>query len=165
MRARRTWEFSFEELLDAPVRRKHLHIEWLTKLTSKEFKHWSKLVCDVFRYSNDDETEVQRLLWEEIERKEKGYQLTREKLRLEKKLSGHKTILARFERDYKNDMLYNLKTYDIVPTPGYQKAVAASNGITKYNGKEIRLGGDLIRRDKYEPITGTTKQILDDHPF
>ena len=96
MRARKTWEFTFEELLDAPVQRKHLHIEWLTKLSTKEFKEWSTAVVRILRFTNSDEAVVQDKLWEEIERKEKGYVLTREKLALEAKMKTQKIKLARF---------------------------------------------------------------------
>jgi len=152
-----TWAYNCRELIAAPVMRKYLHVEWLTKLTSKDFKTWEFHTRETFRCDSDlTEAELHTKVWKEIEVMEERYQLTKEKLRLETKLKTHN---KRFEQEYKNRMLYKLPTFDIVSSPSSRKAYA-DNGLGKYD-----IGGVLSKYDEvnmngriYPSPTATTKQ-------
>jgi len=133
-----------EEMLDMPVVRKYVDMEWLSKISSAQFRAWVDGLRDVILLT-DDETKADKLINEEIERREKLYQLYKERRVLEKERDRIAAEKSRFERSYKDDMLYNLKTYDLVATPATKNAFWTGNG--------------RIYPESYNPIvTGKTKQ-------
>ena len=154
-----------EELVDMPVVRKYIEPEWLSKLSSREFKTWEKASRELLRRSESEE-KIDELIWEEIERREKLYQLYKERQGLEART---KTLLAEkrsFERRYKEDMLYKNHTYDLVSIPSFKDAVMENNG--RIYPKDFSLGGEL---KNYVPdrvdaqvmsLTATTKTNLVD---
>ena len=116
-----------EKMLDMPVVRKYVDMEWLSKISSGQFRAWVDYLRSVVLLT-DDETKADKLIADEIERREKLYQLYKERRVLEKERDAIRAEKARFEKSYKDDMLYNLKTYDLVPTPATKNAVWSGNG-------------------------------------
>lgn len=130
-----------EEMLDMPVLRKYIEPEWLSKITASQYKTWERSSRDILSYSEYDEDKIDELIREEIDRREKLYQLYKEK----QQLLAQKRIIeaekAGFERRYKEDMLYKGHTYDMVAIPSFRDAVMENNG--RIYPKDFSLGGEL----------------------
>jgi len=146
-----------EELLDMPVVRKHVELEWLSKITASQFKAWVKSLRDVLELTEDDVEKHDVLIQEEIDRREQVFQLHKEKRRLEKERDVIIAEKKTFEREYKRQMLYKPHTFDLVATPATRNAFWTGNGRIhpkdKYDNLSKKIMNDMTgttRYDKFE---------------
>ena len=139
-----------DELVYRDVVRKYLdpRFEWLSKISSKEYHKWKTALYNLYPYRHLTEVQKDEKILEEIELKERQYQRHlsewKENRRRNRKLDAqiHKKL----------DLLH-----DLVASPGTPNAILKDNGLTKHKGKDVCLGGSIVRMDKYEPITASTK--------
>jgi hypothetical protein len=166
-----TWGLSsgIEEILDMPVVRKYVDMEWLSKISSSQFKSWETNSHEILRRSEKDEAKIDKLINEEIERREKLYQLYKERRVLEKERDRIAAEQARMGKHMKTDLLYGKPTFDIVSSPGTKKAVL-QYGIKHRRDKYTPIGygkveeeyyNDLAKNEGDVKLTGTTKQHYD----
>jgi hypothetical protein len=139
-----------EELIGRPVIRHHLDSEWMSKMSSKEFKQWVETEKSTYGICRYPEHEHDAKLQQQIEFKEMEYKMRKEQLL--KPIGG-------------------VLTQDTVLTPSTRDALIAITGTTKTNKngrvydpkifdlkgikKSGRLNGvfdhpDTVRWDKYE---------------
>ncbi len=115
---------TMEELVQRPVVRQLIDSEWMSKMSSKEFRQWEEnermtfLICKYPKYEHDAK------LQQQIEFKEMEYKLRKEQ------------VLERKEKSKAVDKSLNEHTQEILEI--------LDNGITKYKGNNICLGGDLV---------------------
>ena len=117
---------NIEELVTGEVMRRSMPYEWLSKITSNEFKKWEKACREILLVSDIAEDKIDLAVREEIEKKEKLYQLVKEKHRLETKLQATNM----------NGRVYPVNTFhidasDLVPDPSNPDAVFQITASTK----------------------------------
>ena len=74
------------ELVNGEVMRRSMRYEWLSKITSNEFRKWEKACRATLLLSGTPEDKLDLRVRKEIEKKEKLYQLVKETHELEAKL-------------------------------------------------------------------------------
>lgn len=178
---------TMRELVNRAVVRKHIDIEWLSKLSCKEFRRWelnermTLTMCKHPKYMHDE------LIEKQIEARELEYELTA------RRLSGSFSHPGKKDLNYYIDEVQRVVdgdngvviasngnvnlggelTHDIVSSPGYRDALITANtyqttygkvrGInTSHDMNNRHYPDNIMRWDKYEKLS---KRIMTDNGY
>jgi len=149
-----------DELVYRDVVRKYLdpQYEWLSKISSKEYHKWKTATLRLFESRNLTEVQKDEKIREEIELKERQYQRYLREWKENRKRNRELDIKL-------NNTMAAIQ--DLVAAPSNPDAVLKNNGLTKQIARDMGYGSitadKMIRRDKYEPVTASTKTILTEY--
>jgi len=119
-----------EELVWRDVVRQHMDSEWMSKMSSSEYREWEDAERMTFLICKYPEHEHDARLKKQIEFKEMEYELTKER------------ILAQRKENKRLDKSINDSLKQI------QNTCLSNNGLIKHEGSDICLGGgDLVSYD------------------
>jgi len=148
--AKSNWRFGMDELVYRDVVRKYLDpkFEWLSKISSREYHRWKIAFLNLHRDDNLTEVQKDEKIREEIELMEERYQLFKKQWKENRRRNRELDISI----NNKLDLIH-----DLVAAPSNPDAVLKNNGLTKHEGRDVCLSGNIVRFDKFEPVTASTK--------
>ena len=143
--------FSMLKLVKGAIIRQHVDLEWLQKVSAKDFKKWQKANRYYYELAGHSETEVQELLAKDIEKNEKLYKLfllqELEKLNISGVLSADNGLPKHEGKDI--CLGGELVSFDMAGSPSVSGAILT--GTTKPNKNGRIYSADLFDlKDRYD---------------
>ena len=147
--AKSNWRFGMDELVYRDVVRKYLDpkFEWLSKISSREYHRWKIAFLNLHRDDNLTEVQKDEKIREEIELMEERYQLFKKQWKENRRRNRELDISI----NNKLDLIH-----DLVAAPSNPDAVLKNNDLTKKIARDMGYG-NIVRSDKFEPVTASTK--------
>lgn len=149
--------FTTEDLVTREVIRPNVPLEWLSKISFKEFNTWAASQVMVFRITNKN-PDINELLEAEIRNQERLYQLLKSIKSDKKKGNGLPKHQGR-DVCLGGELKETQTLYDLQPTPSHKQAVLKQTGTRTMNGRiypEYTLEEppmtalDMIRHAEYD---------------